>query len=326
MSLIVLGQSSASDEYIDRLLDDVDWRNLNTGFHLKYYGDYPYEQPHDHLAWFGDLGGSFTRTAERLSARIRQVLDGQDYPLRDVEVFTLASLAQVRQSTGILDDLSRESIRIMLDRVIAAGLIKHTRLLKVLKVIREHLKKPRYAIGQVAAKLYQLKKQTRRGWLARGVQQPETVADHTLGAYLLGMIYLPETSAVWFSYDKATVLRMVMVHDLSEAFVGDALPVKRSEAMHALEQEVYDYFSGLTTYPGLYGMSEAAELATAFSEGVDFNARVARDLVHLDTLMQLWIYREQGQVVSDFEEFKAALMQSISSEPGQRILDHTGML
>src|SRR5437588_7151447 len=64
-----------------------------------------------------------------------------------------------------------------------------------------------------------LKSLPRQGWLDRGIEHPESVADHlyrgTLMAWLLG-----EQAGL----DTTKLLKLVLIHDLPEALVGDAAP------------------------------------------------------------------------------------------------------
>lgn len=321
ISLITLGSPGASDGYLAYLLLDQDARNLNSGFHLQYYGDYRYDERHSNVRWFGDLGGDFGQTAKALGKRIKQAIDGNDYPLRDVEIFTLASLAQVRQSTRILNEDLRQDIRGLIVALLNARLVKFSPLVRYLKLIAHHLTSPQYAIGEIAESLYRLKSQQRTGWLDRAVGESESVADHTLGAYLLGLLYLPEKNYSWTDYDKHKVLSIVLVHDLSEAFTQDPLSSEQAEDHIASEKEVFDYLEALTTYPGIYGLMDVVKLGQLFDSGDDFNAKVARDLDRLDCLMQLHIYRNEGHQIPDFDQFSADLMSSVLTEPGQRILE-----
>ena len=61
-----------------------------------------------------------------------------------------------------------------------------------------------------------LKEESRTGWELRGVEDPESVADHTWGVSLLCLLY---GGRAGIDVDRA--LRMAVVHDLAEAETGD---------------------------------------------------------------------------------------------------------
>ena len=69
--------------------------------------------------------------------------------------------------------------------------------------------------------LYTLKRTERAGWAKRQLSgRIESVAEHTFGALVLALMFLPESSAI----DKHLVLRMLMAHDLAESITGDTFP------------------------------------------------------------------------------------------------------
>ncbi len=82
----------------------------------------------------------------------------------------------------------------------------------------------------------QLKQLYRQGWLKRGVEpaQCESVAEHSFGVAMLTMwlvdAYYPELDAL-----KA--MRMALIHDLGEVYVGDITPSHKIEKSVKLERE-----------------------------------------------------------------------------------------
>lgn len=69
---------------------------------------------------------------------------------------------------------------------------------------------------ELVLRAYQLKEETRTGWMLRGVQRPESVADHSWGTALLCMVYAPRAGV-----DAGAAVQMALVHDLAEAISGD---------------------------------------------------------------------------------------------------------
>ena len=60
----------------------------------------------------------------------------------------------------------------------------------------------------------------RTGWVQRGIENPESVAAHIYGCWLLGVFLLPEAYPA-DGYDKQRILNMLLLHDLPEAVTGD---------------------------------------------------------------------------------------------------------
>lgn len=66
----------------------------------------------------------------------------------------------------------------------------------------------------------QLKAVRRQGWLDRGVDDPESVADHSWSVALIAWMLAAGRPGL----DRDRVLLLGLVHDLPEAVVGDATP------------------------------------------------------------------------------------------------------
>jgi putative hydrolases of HD superfamily len=65
-----------------------------------------------------------------------------------------------------------------------------------------------------------LKNVRRQGWIDRGVESPESVADHSWGVALLAWI----TSQGRADLNRDRILLLGLVHDLPEAISGDVTP------------------------------------------------------------------------------------------------------
>ena len=65
-----------------------------------------------------------------------------------------------------------------------------------------------------------LKTTKRTGWVMRGVQSPESIADHMYRMSLMGMI----ASFSDGTLDTNRCIKLALIHDLAEAKVGDITP------------------------------------------------------------------------------------------------------
>jgi len=68
-----------------------------------------------------------------------------------------------------------------------------------------------------------LKRIQRTGWVDVGVCAPESVADHTFRTAILCMLY-----ADMNGLDTLKLLKMVLIHDLPEAIIGDLMPSQKT--------------------------------------------------------------------------------------------------
>ncbi|MEM3397495.1 MAG: HD family hydrolase [Nitrososphaerota archaeon] len=91
--------------------------------------------------------------------------------------------------------------------------------------------------------LSRLKEVRRTGWVERGVEDPESVADHSFNVVALSII-LADARGL----DVAEVARMAILHDLPEAVIGDLTPSQKREKLSELgriEDEIIKSLAGL---------------------------------------------------------------------------------
>ena len=69
--------------------------------------------------------------------------------------------------------------------------------------------------------LMRLKALPRTGWLLRGVRDVESIADHSFGVAFIAMMIADRAIALGMKIDVERVLRMALLHDLSEVRTGD---------------------------------------------------------------------------------------------------------
>ena len=123
-----------------------------------------------------------------------------------------------------------------------------------------------------------LKRFPRTGWLRVGVPAPESVADHSFSAALLGWRIAREDKGL----DASRVALLLLVHDLHEARLGDIpTPAKRylpDGAVDAAERSiVQDQWAG---------DADGAALAREFLDGVTPEARLARAVDNLEFILE----------------------------------------
>jgi 5'-deoxynucleotidase YfbR-like HD superfamily hydrolase len=272
-----------------------------------------------------DILDPFPQTYENLRTRILSNLDNSKYGLLNVETFTLYSLAQYRHAeVGRLDEGIRQDLLKMISQLLRSRFLSETvkEYVKMLKVNFEEVR--HFLTGRLAEKLYGLKEELRAGWKDRNLPLPriESVAEHTMGALILGLTYLPENNPKnWPQYDKDQVLRYVMIHDLAEAIAGDAATRDPAAWQRAKEKEraAFRYLMMARTYTGVANLKLYYELWEDFESRADENADIARDLDKLDNLVQLYLYGRKASI-SDFGQWKEQLVDAVTSDAGKEIL------
>lgn len=144
------------------------------------------------------------------------------------------------------------------------------------------------------SELMRLKAVPRTGWLLRGVRDVESVADHSFGVALAAMLLADCARARGLTVNVERVLRMALLHDLTESRTGD-LPstIKRYFDKTALkaadEQAAEDVLAEL----GVLGESYLT-LWREYEARQTLEARLVKAADKLDLLLQAQEYEKGG--------------------------------
>lgn len=241
ISLIYLSPKEYLSEYVNYILADSTAASVNRGYHRIYYGDWlndprPIIEHNSSANYLLDCGGSWDKSFDYLTAKIYRHLEAVSEhkntgrnPLFPLMVFTLASFAQDRMLRGSLDDRKKQIIANILDNSIIFE-FNNDRLNSFLKGVRLDFDRPGFDKWLFINDLYFLKLSPRQGWLDRSVgtfdkvRRIESVAEHSFFATLLAWFLLPDSlppDLCPTPYDKQTVLNMLVMHDIAEAYTGD---------------------------------------------------------------------------------------------------------
>ncbi|MBU4057835.1 HD domain-containing protein, partial [Patescibacteria group bacterium] len=117
-----------------------------------------------------------------------------------------------------------------------------------------------------------LKKVERTGWVTQvGISNPESVAEHSFRAAIIGM-FVSDIKKL----NTEKVMRMLLLHDLAEAIIGDwDLNAKKKlgiEKKNEKESEAFERI--MQTLPGEQ-KEKYGELWKEFSEGKTEEAKIA---------------------------------------------------
>lgn len=150
-------------------------------------------------------------------------------------------------------------------------------------------------LRQLFSLIARTKRLERTGWLKHKVPRPiDTTASHTTGAALLGWVRAKEEG---LNADK--VVKMLLIHDLVEARVGDpdASKVDREKKTH---KENIGFIEMLPKLPVAF-RDEAHKLFMEFQMQETKEAILAWECDKLDTLLQALEYgKEVPGIEQDF--------------------------
>ena len=163
--------------------------------------------------------------------------------------------------------------------------------------------------------VYALKKLGRRGWVRKSfLKCPETVAAHSYGVGLIAML-LSDMKGL----NTEKVLRLALLHDLTESIVGDLVPGEVSEnekvrrEREALEEILFHLPAGIR--------KRYLELWEEYIRGGSNEALLVRDVDKLDMALQALEYsREFGD--GKFKEFVLSAIRDVRDKEISKFLEH----
>ncbi|POR05475.1 hypothetical protein AU468_00960 [Alkalispirochaeta sphaeroplastigenens] len=143
----------------------------------------------------------------------------------------------------------------------------------------------------------ELKEVARTGWVLRGVERPESVADHSWGTAQLCLVLAPP------EVDPFRAVAMAVVHDIAEVDTGDiprrvspdarTIPEDVKEELEAAALEALCGETGTVPGVGSPDLAVLGELWREYARGVTETARFVRDMNLVDLCLQAVVY-ERG--------------------------------
>lgn len=336
ISQTYLGDSEASSQYLKLLLEHADWDALNRGFHLEYYEDFSPSPTPGKMISFDDISYSPKKTFEVLSEKIFHDCEAENprpiRPIMMIELHTLLSLCVNRHLSGKLNEDKRRKIVQLLEII-----INHKKIVlpsfyrSYVEMAYDVLNREYVSPGKLISELFNLKTTLRSGWNARkevnGVNiqrncnSPESVADHTFGCLLIGEAFLPENSSEK-GYSKAEILRMLLIHDLAEAYQGDKENFKKTEQDIQEEDKLMQRISALGKTPIFSGMENWGKSWQSFAHNSSINAQIALDIDKIEACVQLIKYsHEKDNAIPDAEDWVSNTAKDLQTAMGRHIFN-----
>lgn len=146
--------------------------------------------------------------------------------------------------------------------------------------------------------LNHLKQLFRQGWLIRGIPEDkcESVADHLFGVSILILFFAQQ---YFPDLDLTKLLKMALIHELGEIYIGDITPSDHIPKQVKFEWEYKSLSKILSKIPQ---GPEYITLWKEYEEQTTKEALVAREIDILEAAMQATVYRLQykNDRVQDF--------------------------
>lgn len=142
-----------------------------------------------------------------------------------------------------------------------------------------------------------LKKISRQGWIDKlSINDPESVADHTYSMAIIGMV-LSDLK----NYDTEKILKMVLLHDLAEAKIGDYTPNQLSkENKKELENNTFNEI--IEKLPGNI-KSKYSEIWKEYQDSTSKEAILVHQIDRLEMALQAKVYQKEGHSKDKLNSF-----------------------
>ena len=118
----------------------------------------------------------------------------------------------------------------------------------------------------------------RSAWDKYPIDRSESYAEHTLGAWMMAMIFLPEEYDAP-NYNKSEILNMLLIHDMADAMLGGCSNVIADPDKDLKVQN--DHIKKMFlkgTFPEVANMTYYYNIWTGYFNRKSINSRIARDI------------------------------------------------
>lgn len=144
-------------------------------------------------------------------------------------------------------------------------------------------------LAELQGRLQTLKLLPRTGWLQRGLQNVESIAEHSFGVAALALL----VGDLHPGLDRGRLLATALLHDLAEALVGD-LPASATRLFGKAAKHEAERKAMLELLGGLPMAEGYLELWEEYSSGGSPEARLVKALDRLELLGQALSYERAG--------------------------------
>jgi putative hydrolase of HD superfamily len=170
-------------------------------------------------------------------------------------------------------------------------------------------------IIELLTELMRLKAVPRMGWLLRGVRDVESVAAHSFGVAFIAMLLADRARLRGMQVDVERLLRLALLHDLTEARTGD-LPSTIKSYFDPAVLKAADERAAEAILSQLGQLSEDyLELWREYEQRASLEARLVKAADKLDLLLQAREYEKGGaRRLGEFWEKAEADFSSLGVE------------
>lgn len=158
-----------------------------------------------------------------------------------------------------------------------------------------------------------LKEVARTGWVLKGIEEAESVADHTWRMGLLIMLLAPK------NLNKKKLLEMNTIHDLGEIGVGDIKWETGTKVISSPKTKHKDEMKVMKNiFAGIENGKKYINLLEEFGEQKTPEAKFLKQIDKLEMILQALEYEQKGyqaKLMDEFWENAEKYLEGQSLEP-----------
>ena len=160
-----------------------------------------------------------------------------------------------------------------------------------------------------------LKRIPRQGWINKlSIEKPESVAEHVFSMSIIGMIFSDLEK-----YDTEKILKIILLHDLSESIIGDITPgqiptsEKRKLENNAMKEILNELPESL--------QNQYNRLWSEYIKNTSSEAKFVHQLDKLEMALQAKCYLNEGHSKEKLELFFNSSKNEITDKKLLKIFD-----
>ena len=147
----------------------------------------------------------------------------------------------------------------------------------------------------------ELKKIKRSGWLRLGIKNAESDADHSYRTALIALIFGKRKKL-----NEKKLLKMALIHDLSEAITGDYITEGAAKEIERNDQHEVEEKALKQILSGLPERTELMKIWMEYENQKTPEAKILKEIDKLEMLFQALEYEKEGyskEMLDDFWEY-----------------------
>ena len=171
-------------------------------------------------------------------------------------------------------------------------------------------------IGQFFQRVLELKNVPRQGWKEKlEIDNPESVADHSYSTSVMSMV-LSDLDGL----DTEKIIKMALLHDLSESIIGDITPDKMLKD-EKINKENFAMKQILKNLPNKIA-AQYFEIWCEYQKNSSQESKLLHDIDKLEMVFQAKFYQDNGISNEKLQTFFDTAKMGIKNKNLCNILSH----